>query len=137
MENVSTDNPLVSVIGLQLNGQVDTLINNIGLTQQSVDLSSINASQYPYIQLQMQNTDTSNYTPYQLAYWRLTYDPAPEGGLNPGQYFTIKDTVEVGEPLQFKMAFKNVTDIPFSDSMKVKVVVVDRNNVSHGFPPGP
>ena len=135
IESVTTDNPLVSVIGLQLNGQVDTLINNIGLTQQSVDLSSINASQYPYIQLQMQNTDTSNYTPYQLAYWRLTYDPAPEGGLNPGQYFTIKDTVEVGEPLQFKMAFKNVTDIPFSDSMKVKVVVVDKNNVSHVFPP--
>src|SRR5678815_4664233 len=79
IESVTTDNPLVSVIGLQLNGQVDTLINNIGLTQQSVDLSSINASQYPYIQLQMQNTDTSNYTPYQLAYWRLTYDPAPEG----------------------------------------------------------
>ena len=135
-ENISADNPLVNVIGLQVNGQADTLIANLNLAQQSVDLSSVNAAQYPFIKLQMHNIDTANHTPYQLAYWRLTYDPVPEGGLNPGQYFTIKDTVEVGEPLQFKIAFKNVTDIPFSDSMKVKVVVVDRNNVSHVFPPG-
>ena len=134
IDNIPGDNPLVSVIGVQVNGQADTLINNIVLSQQSVDLSSINAAQYPYIKLQMHNMDTTNYTPYQLQYWRLTYDPAPEGAVNPGQYFTIKDTVEVGEPLQFKMAFKNVTDVAFSDSMKVKVVVIDRNNVSHVLP---
>jgi len=136
VDSPSEDNPLLSVIGIQLNGQADTIYRDLSPSQQLFDLSSINATQYPFIKLQMHNIDTTNYTPYQLAYWRITYDPAPEGAVNPGQYFTIKDTVEVGEPLQFKMAFKNITGIPFSDSMKVKVVVTDRNNRTHIFPPG-
>ena len=135
VDNPSEDQPLVNVIGIKLNGQADTIYRDLGLNQQVFDLSSINATQYPFIKLQMHNIDTTNYTPYQLAYWRITYDPAPEGAVNPGQYFTMKDTVEVGEPLQFKMAFKNITGIAFSDSMKVKVVVTDRNNRTHIFPP--
>jgi hypothetical protein len=130
------DNPRVDVVGIKTNGIADTLIRSIVPSQQTTDISSVvDAKVYPYVQLAMHNADTANVTPYQLNYWRLTYDPAPEGAVNPGQYFTIKDTVEVGEPLQFKMAFKNVTGIPFSDSMKVKVVVTDRNNVVHVLPP--
>ena len=58
----------------------------------------------------------------------------PEGALVPTQHFSIKDTVEVGEPLQFKIAFKNITNISFSDSMAVKVTVIDRDNRTRSFP---
>lgn len=135
METQPGDNARVDVVGIKNNGMADTLIQNITPLQSTVDVSSIDAATYPFVQLTMHNADTANVTPYQLDYWRLTYMPAPEGAVNPGQYFTIKDTVEVGEPLQFKMAFKNVTNIAFTDSMKVKVVVTDRNNVSHVLPP--
>jgi hypothetical protein len=64
----------------------------------------------------------------------LTGTPAPEGAVNPAQYFAMKDTLDVGEPLQFKMAFKNVSDYRFSDSIKVKAVVIDKNGTSHNIP---
>jgi hypothetical protein len=135
MDVQAGDNPRVDVVGIKYDGSSDVLISNINSAQQNIDISSIDAKAYPYVQLTMHNGDTVNVTPYQLSYWRLTYDPAPEGGLNPSQYFIMRDTLEAGEPLSFKMAFKNVTGIPFSDSMKVKVSITDHNNTRHDFPP--
>ena len=76
----------------------------------------------------MRNTDSIYYTPYQLRYWRLTYVPVPEGAVQPDISFQYKDTVEVGEPVDFKMQFKNISDVNF-DSLRVKLVVIDHNNV--------
>jgi hypothetical protein len=129
------DNPVIAVIGIKKDGGVDTLYKDLNLTQQQFDLSAVNAKQYPYLQLQMLNADTAYLTPYQLRYWRLTYDPAPEGAVAPNISFTMKDTVDVAEPQQFKMAFKNVSEVPFTDSIKVKAVVTDHNNVTHVLPP--
>lgn len=131
LDNTTGDHPTVDLLGIRADGTKDTLMADIELSSQTVDLSFINAMQYPYLQLNMLNIDTSNYTPYQLNYWRLTYDPAPEGVLAPNIYFYMKDTVEVAEPLHFKIAFKNVSESDFSDSLKVKALVTDKNNVTH------
>ncbi|MBK6938241.1 MAG: hypothetical protein IPH18_16275 [Chitinophagaceae bacterium] len=63
-----------------------------------------------------------------MRYWRLTYLPVPEGAIAPNLYMSTKDSVEVGEPFDYKVAFKNVSEVPF-DSLKVKVIVTDRNNL--------
>jgi hypothetical protein len=78
----------------------------------------------------MQNSDTSFYTPYQLNYWRLTYDPVPEGALAPNIHLVMKDTLQSGEPLDFKIAFKNVSITPF-DSVKVRLQIIDQSNITH------
>jgi hypothetical protein len=135
LDNTAGDNPIVKVLGHRPNGQVDTLFNDIHAGVPVISLASVNAAQYPYLQLQMRNIDTAHYTPYQLRYWRFTYDPAPEGAIAPNAFWSMKDTVEVAEPLQFKVAFKNVSEVPFPDSVKVKLVVTDRNNVRHVLPP--
>jgi hypothetical protein len=57
----------------------------------------------------------------------LLYDPAPEGGLTSATY-RAKDTLEVGEPLDFAIAFKNISDVAFRDSLKVNVTVYDKSN---------
>jgi hypothetical protein len=82
----------------------------------------------------MHNQDKLNNTPYQLKYWRLTYDPAPEGAVAPNSFFSMKDTVDVAEPLEFKMAFKNVSKTAFADSITIKAIVTDQNNVTHVLP---
>lgn len=122
------DRATVNIIGIKANGSVDTLIRNISTAQQTVDISSINASVYRHLKLYMQNKDSIYHTPYQLAYWRLTYDPAPEGAVAPNVQFSMKDTFEVGEPVTFKLAFKNVSDGMFQDSIKLKVIAYDRTN---------
>lgn len=127
------DNPRINIIGIRNNGTSDTLVRDIGMSQQVVNISSIDAGQYPFIQLSLRNSDTTYYTPYQLRYWSLTYDPAPEGAVTPNLFFQMKDTVDVAEPLDIKMAFRNISEVPF-DSLKVKLVITDRNNVQHNLP---
>ena len=128
------DEVKIDIIGSNNAGVEDTVLKNIDLNMQVVDISGINASKYPFLKLSMRNSDTANLTPYQLGYWRFTYVPAPEGAVAPNIFFEMKDTVDVAEPLSFKMAFKNVSDAPFSDSIKIKAVVTDKNNVTHVLP---
>ena len=122
------DAPLVTVSGVDNNGVETALFTGLDLTKQEVDLSSVSATQYPYLQLSLENKDAVTYTPYQLQYWRLLYTPVAEGAIAPNLYLAIKDTVEIGEPLNVGVAFKNVSTFPF-DSMRLKLSIRDRNNV--------
>ena len=127
------DAPTVDIIGVDNLGSEVTLLNGLTASQQDYDISAINAAQYPYLKLKMRNADSVNYTAYQMRYWRLTYDPVPEGVISPNIYLKVKDSVDVGEPMDFKVAFKNVSGVPF-DSLKVKMIITDKNNLAHIIP---
>lgn len=127
------DSPSIDVVGVDYNNQETTLYSGLDVSQQDFDISGIDAEQYPFVRLRMRNSDSVHYTPYQMRYWRLTYDPVPEGALAPNLFFQSKDTVEVGEPFDFKIAFKNVSKVDF-DSLKIKMVVTDRNNFPNIIP---
>jgi hypothetical protein len=60
--------------------------------------------------------------------------PIPEGAIAPNVFFQFKDTLEAGEPLDFKLAFKNISDGNF-DSLRVKMLVTNRNNVQSDASP--
>lgn len=123
----------LDVIGVKQDGTEDLMFANLTTSQQDFDVSSINAEVYPFVKLRMRSVDSINYTPYDLRYWRITYDPAPEGAIAPNLFLSMKDSVEAGEPLEFKVAFKNISQVPF-DSLKVKMVITDRNNIPHIIP---
>ena len=129
LEPNSADNPSVEIIGVDNSGNSTTLLN-VDKSQQDVDIYSISAAQYPYLQLRMRNIDSISVTPYQLSYWRLNYSPAPEGALAPSLFFTTKDSLDQGEILHFGIAFKNIS-LPAFDSIKVKISIIDNNNVTH------
>jgi len=95
------------------------------------DISAINATQYPYLKLKMFTRDTVFGTPYQLRYWRVNGAYVPEGAVAPNILFTMKDTAEHGEIVDFKLAFKNISQTAFSDSMKINFIITDRNNIPH------
>ncbi len=129
------DQPTVDIIGIDNAGIETTVMSGLNVGQQDVDISTINASQYPFLKLRMRNLDSINLTPYQLRYWRLTYDPVPEGALAPNIFFQFRDTLDPGEPLDFKVAFKNISDAKF-DSLKVKMIVTKSSNVLDTIPVG-
>ncbi len=133
LEDPTFDKGYAHIIGIRPNGVEDTLIRNIPLAAQSTDISSIDPVAYPNLRMYMHNRDTVNLTPYQLKYWRVYYTPVPEGSIAPNIYFTSKDTVDVGEPINFGIAFKNVSQVKF-DSVKVKLSITDKNNVEHIIP---
>jgi len=130
---IAGDNPIIDIIGVDLAGNESVVRTGITTAQTTYDISSISATQYPFLKLRMRNADSINYTPYQLKYWMLTYTPVPEGAIGPNIYLKAKDTLEIGEPLDFRVAFKNVSEAPF-DSVKVKVIVTDKNNLAHIIP---
>ncbi len=89
------------------------------------------AEQYPFVQLKMRNVDSVNVTPFQLKRWAVYYEPVPEGSLAANLYFTAKDTAALGEQVPIGIAFKNISKLSFTDSMLVKVKIIDRNNITH------
>lgn len=129
------DAPTIEVIGVNNVGAESVLYSGIDISQQDFDLSSINAADYPYLQLRMRNIDSINFTPFQLSYWRVTYDPVPEGAIAPNLHFSSKDSVDIGEPINFSIAFKNISQANF-DSLKIKMTITDRNNVVNIIPVG-
>lgn len=133
IETPTKDEAFASIIGIRKNGAVDTLFSGIPAAQKSFDVSSVDAEQYPFLKLFMHNNDTLAFTPYQLRFWQLYYDPVPEGAIAPNIYFETKDTVSIGAPVDFGIAFKNVSRIDF-DSVKVKMSITDGNNIENIIP---
>ncbi len=135
-DNSAGDKTTVDVIGVTANGQKQVLYT-LSSSQQDFDISSISVSQYPSVQLQMRTADSIHFTPYQLQYWRVLYDPVPEGGLSANIAYTYKDSLSVGEVLTGKIGFKNVSDVAFSDSIKVNAIVYNKSNVPTVIPVNP
>lgn len=126
------DNPTVGVIGIDKAGN-ETVLYNLTSKQQDFDISSINPASYPYLKLNLRNVDSINGTAYNLRWWRLYYTPVPEGALAGNILLQAKDTLQNGEPLDFKIAFKNISATAFPDSIKLKVLVTDKNNVTRAI----
>ena len=126
--------PVTDTVGVQVIG-IDTLGNfaplyNLNRAVQDFDISAINAKKYPYLQLQLSTEDSVHAKPYQLQYWRVNYVPVPEGALAPNILLKSVDTVSIGQPMEFAIAFKNVSPFNF-DSMRIQLYILDRSNVMH------
>jgi hypothetical protein len=128
LEVTPGDAPVVTVIGVDANSNERPLFST-PLSRQDVDLSTVKTMQYPSLRLQMRNSDSISLTPYQLSYWRVLYDPVPGGSLAANETYRFTDTLAAGAPLNLAIAFKNVGEINFPDSLKVNVQVTNKNNV--------
>ncbi|MEQ1553347.1 MAG: C25 family cysteine peptidase [Ferruginibacter sp.] len=126
-ETATKDSVTFKIIGVNNLG-VETTLLSVDSTMKDVDISSINATLYPFIKIKMTNVDSAKATPYQLRYWRVNYTPVPEGAVAPNILYTMKDTVEVGEPIKFSVAFKNVSAIKFDSLMKINLRIKTNNN---------
>jgi hypothetical protein len=132
VETSNTDNSTVQIIGVDVNGNNTTLATV--KPAQDTSLAWINATQYPYLKLKMIATDSLQGTPTQLKYWRINATMLPEGAVAPNILFAMKDTVEQGEKIDFKLAFKNISPTKFDSTMKFNFVITDRNNVPRTIP---
>ena len=127
IEPSTPDSVSIEVYGITTGG------NKVKLaTVQSKDtsLAFIDAKTYPYLSLKMLNSDQTYATPNQLQYWRVNADYVPEGAIAPNIFFKMKDTVEIGEKINFAIAFKNISEAAF-DSLAIKLTITDNSNAIH------
>jgi len=129
----SGDIATVDLIGIRADGTEQVLYHDLTTAQQDLDISTVSAVEFPNVRLQLRTEDRQQVSPYQLKYWQLYYEPSPEGAIAPALHFQGPATAEAGEPVNFRVALKNISPLPF-DSVKVKMVVTDKNNLPHIIP---
>lgn len=86
-----------------------------------LDISAVDASQFPYLRLRVTISDPTDLTPAQLGNWEVIFDEAPDGVLLPGEIFSADGSWAMeGEAIPFPFRFVNVTPTDFTDSLKVE-----------------
>jgi hypothetical protein len=118
--------------GQRMNGQKERLA--VVNSSNDTTLAFVDALQFPYLFVRCLLSDRVHFNPNQLKYLRLTGLLYPEGSVAPGLQFSMKDTLDQGETLDFTIAFKNVSDRAFDSLMAVRLILTDRNNVAHVIP---
>ena len=131
-ENDNVDRFSLEVIGVDTSNVETVLHSGIDQSQPQFDISDIDAKEYPYLKLRLTTQDSLHFTPFQLKFWQVSYDPVPEGAIAPNLYYSFKDTVEVGEPVNFGIGFRNISKVNF-DSVYVKFAITGRNNYENLF----
>lgn len=108
------------ILGVDQNNVETPLFS--GVQDENIDLSSINATQFPYLRLQFQSFDDLDLTPTQLKSWEITFNEAPEGILLKRDTDGIANSIAVqeGAPQASAFTFWNFSENAFADSIKVR-----------------
>lgn len=117
----------------------DSVWFTINSSQHELDISAINAQNYPYLKLRMHTKDGVTTLPYQLQNWRAEYVPAPEGAIAANLGINIPSTIKFNhdvhiayDTLKGDVVFKNISASSF-DSLKIKLVLYDAYNTPYTF----
>jgi hypothetical protein len=82
-----------------------------------INLSSINAKTYPYIQIKVTFNDEEKRTPQSISRWKINYVKPIEGTINKDLTFEFyNDTLQQGEELTYSVSFENIEDQVFDSS---------------------
>ncbi len=110
--------------------EADLLLTTEG-GEGNLDLSSIDAEQYPFVRLKALVVDTLNYAMPQLQSWTVSFDRYREVALNAGALLSLtEDTLQEGENLELQLALVNAEQTSI-DSLVVGYTVIDEENVQH------
>ena len=118
-----TDQFSFDVIRISLDGTEDEWQQDI--TASEVDLTGLDALQYPYIQLVFHATDEINLTSPQLKNWIVEYTSAPEGVVT-YTGTTVSQNLHEGESLTSSYGFLNISEKTFNDSLLVRYTVYNK-----------
>ncbi|WP_089319080.1 putative type IX secretion system sortase PorU2 [Pontibacter ummariensis] len=122
------DKYTLSLIGIDPSGRQQVLEPKVA--SKVMDLTGIDAKQYPNLKLSLFVSDSTDRTAPQLKEWFVLYEEVPEGVIRPD---LVKADSEVLSELanrgsmKVPMAFQNVSGTAFRDSLAVEVTVSGDN----------
>lgn len=113
--NSANDSHYFDLFGVSLSGAESLLLG--GVTGAS-DLSSISASEFPFLKVVLHSTDDVDQTPIQLHQWIVSYTPVAEGFLF---YNGTSQSVskQEGETWTASYSFLNISNKLFPDSLRI------------------
>ncbi|HCX20441.1 MAG TPA: hypothetical protein DHN29_00905, partial [Cytophagales bacterium] len=118
-----SDSWQVSVSGISESGVSSSLFSGNRVAEaKELDLSSLDASQYPYLQLDFLFADISEQTPPKLDAWSVTYQEVPEGILSASTI--ANEELKEGQVFNRSFYFANLSELDFSDSLDVVIDIL-------------
>ncbi|MCJ8291389.1 MAG: hypothetical protein HRT58_16405 [Crocinitomicaceae bacterium] len=131
----SLDSTNLRIKAYNISGSLQLTIDTLFTSNDSIlNLNNlVDASLYPYINLEATYIDTSTLTPSQINRWHVLYQPLPEAAIDGSNLYTFShssDTLEAGQTFDFAVDVKNIYSIDM-DSLLVSYWVEDANQVKH------
>ncbi|PHR32160.1 MAG: hypothetical protein COA38_06710 [Fluviicola sp.] len=131
----SLDSTNLRIKAYNISGSLQLTIDTLFTSNDSIlNLNNlVDASLYPYINLEATYIDTSTLTPAQINRWHVLYQPLPEAAIDGSNLYTFShssDTLEAGQTFDFAVDVKNIYSIDM-DSLLVSYWVEDANQVKH------
>lgn len=133
LEEPNTDQVSLDVFALQPGGEPVLFYQGLSPGQNDIHNlgDSIDAGQYPLLQLRVNMFDDINRTPAQMDRWQVLHEGIPEAALDPGKHFVFRaDTLQEGQDLFFSTAITNISGYDM-DSLLVRYWIVDQNRQTH------
>lgn len=136
---INDDSVRLTIMGINNNNISSVLFRNITPQVANMYLTSINAKQYPELQLMEFTKDTLTHTPSQMNKWQVFFEPIPEVAVNPSILYPSQaayfhqDTLQAGDSINYQTVVQNISPYPM-DSMAYNAWVLDNANVSHTLP---
>lgn len=114
----------LNVIGISKTGEESVVLEDV--SAKDLDISGVDAAEYPTLKLTALLSDTENRTAPQLKQWFILYDAAPEGVIRP-DLVNVSEEILTEQALKgsitVPMAFQNLTPTAFQDSVTVEVTL--------------
>ncbi|RED99440.1 putative type IX secretion system sortase PorU2 [Marinoscillum furvescens] len=119
----ASDSWYIDVTGVTPDGDKNRVYSNARIDE--VTLDNVDATTYPFLDLELSFGDFDNQTPPQLASWGVEYELPPEGVLS--LVALPSETLQEGQEFQSRFAFANVGESSFSDSLTVRAELYNVN----------
>jgi len=134
-EVASADTTRLTISAYDINGTLQTTIDTLfTLNDSLIDLNAIvDATIYPYIDLNASYEDTASFTPAQIDRWHVLFDPLPEAAIDGTNQYTwsiLSDTLEEGQDVEFAVDVKNIFSVDM-DSLLITYWVEDAAHTKH------
>ncbi|MCB0737987.1 MAG: hypothetical protein KDC92_10775, partial [Bacteroidetes bacterium] len=99
-----------------------------------IDLSYIDASIYPFLELSIKVDDEVNFTPNQLENWLVLYDPLPDGMVNADLAYKFKaDTIKRGQLIEVEIGFQNISSLTLPAMEATYTISDDKREIVYFF----
>jgi hypothetical protein len=124
------DKATIDLYGITPDGSA-TLVYSTEEMATDIDISFLDATQYPFVQLLATKKDSTDFTAPQLQHWRTSFNRYPEVALDvQAHYSFIADTLQEGQEVQLEIGVTNVEESAM-DSLSVHFTIIDKDNVPH------
>lgn len=128
---IVSEQPQTDVFGFDVFGVADSgneVLLKADESQKVVDISDIDATQYPYLRLKYKIEDNINLTPAQMKKWQVIYTGVPEGILLVDESTRQNKETSEGALIEAPFGFKNLGIHEFPDSLTVRYTIFNQDS---------